>query len=82
MLNLLLFAIYTFVPSAFSAEENVGSSSVGTVGITLVIPPKPIASEMTETDPTPWNETCNQNNIDCTITENNNGDIHIVVIPQ
>ena len=78
----LLLITLILVNSVAAAQDGlVGPTSQGTVGIFIVIPPKPIPDEVTEDNPTPWAERCDEANTECDITELADNNIEVIVKP-
>jgi len=68
-MNKLALVLLLIGMNVFAEDGTVGTTSQGTVGIFIVIPPKPIPDEITEENPRPWEERCSERNTECDIIE-------------
>ena len=77
----LAFALSLLISFYVNAQDGeVGTTSEGTVGIFIIIPPKPIPEEITEENPRPWEERCSEEGTECEVTETANG-VEVLVKP-
>ncbi len=81
MKNCLVIVLAMLISLSASAENGeLGTTSEGTVGIFIIIPPKPIPEEITTENPRPWEERCSEEGTECEVTETANG-VEVLVKP-